>query len=129
MTQQLTGPSATEALEPLRISAVTLLTTYRKDGQGVGTPVGINVQAEKAFFTTRSKTWKVKRMNRNQHVTVAPCTKTGKVLGDTVPAVVRRVSEEELRAHQSNFQYKLWRVVYRIIYRDLPVTYEITPVA
>lgn len=47
------GAALARALDPLRTSRVALLTTYRRDGRGVDTPVGIQVGGDQAFFTTR----------------------------------------------------------------------------
>jgi len=127
-TSEAERARAREALEPLHISKVTLVTSYRRDGQGVGTPVGITLKDDKAFFTTRSKTWKVKRIANNPNITVAPCTKTGKVLGPTVQAIARRIDPSADDTGDRSFEGKFWIFVYRLIYRDVPVTYEVIPV-
>ncbi len=61
----------------LQVSNVALLTTFRRNGQGVETPVGIRFAEGKAYFTTWSTTGKVKRLARNPRVTLAPFTKMG----------------------------------------------------
>ncbi|GAA5047300.1 hypothetical protein HNP84_000398 [Thermocatellispora tengchongensis] len=122
-----TGAQAADPLAPLRTSGVALLTSFRRDGTGVGTPVGISVGDGVAHFTTRAKTWKVKRMARDPRVTLAPCTKTGKVLGATVEGTARRLSDDEARMLRGGFAYRFWTLVYRLVYRDVPVSYEVTP--
>jgi uncharacterized protein len=111
---------AMSVFEPLRASRVGLLTTYRRDGRGVGTPVGIQWDGEGVYFTTRAKTWKVKRLARNPKVLVAPCTRRGQVLGEAVACMAHRVERTE-----SSFQAAFWRLIYRLVYRDAPVTYEL----
>jgi PPOX class probable F420-dependent enzyme len=118
---------ASEALAPLRTSNVALVTSFRRDGKGVGTPVGLGVKQDRAYFTTRSKTWKVKRLVNNPRITVAPCNKMGTTLGPTIEATARRLSEDEARALKPGFEYRVWKLIYRLFYRDTPVSYEVTP--
>ncbi|WP_020573863.1 PPOX class F420-dependent oxidoreductase [Actinopolymorpha alba] len=115
---------ADPALEPLRTSRVALLTTYRRDGAGVGTPVGIQVTGDRAYFTTRSRTWKVRRLARDPRATVAPCNRRGRVTGEAVECVVHRLDDVDV----SSFQARFWVLVYRLFYRDTPVRYELRPV-
>ncbi|WP_424211106.1 PPOX class F420-dependent oxidoreductase [Streptomyces sp. BI20] len=55
------------------------LTTYRKDGTPVATPVWAAAEGEELFVWTRSDSWKVKRLSRNPAVTVRPCDLRGNV--------------------------------------------------
>ncbi len=48
-----------------------LLTTYKRDGSGVDTPIHIAVDGETAFIRTYATAWKWKRLQRNPHVTVS----------------------------------------------------------
>ncbi|GAA2613490.1 hypothetical protein GCM10010399_50430 [Dactylosporangium fulvum] len=120
--------AAHQALEPLRTSNVALVTSFRRDGRGVGTPVGITVRDDRAYFTTRAKTWKVKRIGNNPRVTLAPCDKRGRVLGETVECTARRITEEHARELRGGAEYRIWRLIYRVVYRDVPVSYEVLPV-
>jgi PPOX class probable F420-dependent enzyme len=57
-----------------------LLTTYRKSGEGVGTPVWIVALPDGAAgFTTEATSGKVKRIRNNPKVTLQPCDMRGKV--------------------------------------------------
>lgn len=114
-------------LEPLRGARVALLTSYRRDGRGGGTPVGITVADGRAYFTTRAKTWKVKRIANDPHVTLAPCAKRGKVLGATVEGAARSLTAEETASLQGGFRHRLWVLVYRVVYRDVPISYVFAP--
>src|SRR5215469_18894083 len=81
----------------LQVSIVALLTTFRRNGQGVETPVGIRLAEGKAYFTTWSTTGKVKRLARNPRVTLAPFTKMGmKVIGPTVEGMARSLEGDEV---------------------------------
>jgi PPOX class probable F420-dependent enzyme len=48
-----------------------LLTTYRRDGTPVGTPVNIVVDGGRAFVRTFDTAWKLKRIRNNPTVEVA----------------------------------------------------------
>ena len=83
----------------LQVSNVALLTTFRRNGQGVQTPVGIRFAEGKVYFTTWSTTGKVKRLARNPRVTLAPFTKMGmKVVGEAVEGTARRLEEVEVKS-------------------------------
>lgn len=57
-----------------------LLTTFRKTGEGVGTPVWIVALPDGAAgFTTEVTSGKVKRIRNNPKVTLQPCDMRGKV--------------------------------------------------
>jgi len=60
-----------------------LLTTFRKSGEGVATPVWIAPLPDGAGFTTESKAGKVKRIRETPRVTLQPCSVTGKVTQDS----------------------------------------------
>jgi len=115
----------------LRQSRTALLTSFRRSGQGVGTPVGITVVGSKAYFTTWSTTGKVKRLANNPHVTLAPCTQQGKTLGPAVEGMARRlegVEAEEARKHfGSPLRFWLWTLIYKLFFRAQPVLYEVLP--
>ncbi|NSC21554.1 PPOX class F420-dependent oxidoreductase [Streptomyces albus subsp. chlorinus] len=124
-----TESPAAKALEPLKKSRVALLTTYKRNGDPVATPVGRILKGDRMYFKTRSKTWKVKRLARNPEVTVAPCTRRGKPIGETVEGYARLVpqkSEGEMSSFEK-VQTVVWSAVYRLVYRDHSLTYEVVP--
>jgi hypothetical protein len=55
------------------------LTTYRKDGTGVATPVWHAVNGGELFVVSDAETWKVKRIRNNSHVVVTVCGVRGKI--------------------------------------------------
>ena len=115
---------------PLKVSDVALLTTYRRNGQGVDTPVGIRTIGEKAYFTTPSTTSKVKRLANNPHVTLAPFTKMGmKVIGPSVEGLARRLDEEEASAifgDKSTLWGRMWSLIYKLQNKQ-ELHYEVLP--
>jgi hypothetical protein len=52
MTTNEQHQAALEQFAPLRGSNVVLLTSFRRDGQGVGTPVAFNLANGIGYFTT-----------------------------------------------------------------------------
>ena len=66
-----------------------LLTTYRRDGTPIGTPVNIAVDGERAFVRTFDTAWKLKRIRKNPIVEIAPSTVRGKPTGSTIRARAR----------------------------------------
>jgi PPOX class probable F420-dependent enzyme len=74
-----------------------LLTTYRRDGTPVGTPVSLAVDGERAFIRSPASAWKVKRMRRNPRVAIASCTVRGRPTGPSVRAVASRLQGEDAR--------------------------------
>jgi PPOX class probable F420-dependent enzyme len=86
-----------ETLDALERQRTVLLTTYRKDGTPVGTPVNIVVRGEHAYFRTYDRAYKTKRLARNPQVEIAPSTYGGKVTGPAVHGRVRLLTEEEAK--------------------------------
>jgi len=82
-------------LERFTDQPTVLLTTYRRDGTPVGTPVSIAVEGDHAFIRTYDRAWKAKRMRNNPDVEVAPSTRGGKPTGPAVPAQARLLEGEE----------------------------------
>jgi uncharacterized protein len=72
-----------------------LLTTYRRDGTAVGTPVNIVVDGERAFVRTFDTAWKLKRIRNNPTVEVAPSTVRGKPTGPAIRARARVLDGSE----------------------------------
>jgi PPOX class probable F420-dependent enzyme len=103
--------ASTSALEPLADQKTVLLTTYRRDGTGVGTPVHIAVDGERAFVRTWDTTWKLKRLRNNPEVQIAPSTVGGRPTG---PAI--RVRARVLDGDESEYAAELLARKYPILH-------------
>src|ERR1700733_5500201 len=68
------GDTVSSQLEAVRDAGTVLLTTYKRDGTPVGTPVSIAFDGDRAFFRSYDQEWKTKRLRRNPHVEVAAST-------------------------------------------------------
>lgn len=83
------------SLNMLRGTKTALLTSYKRDGAPVATPVSIGFDGDRAFFRTWETAWKTKRLRNNPHVEVAPCTFRGKPRGPAVPARATLLTGEQ----------------------------------
>jgi uncharacterized protein len=82
---------------PLQGAKTALLTTYRRGGEAVGTPLSIAVAGDRVYFVTPVDSGKVKRLAHTDRVTLAPCTVVGKVTGETIAGRARRLDREARR--------------------------------
>jgi PPOX class probable F420-dependent enzyme len=83
--------------EPFAKQRTVLLTTFRRDGTPVGTPVHIAVEDGRAFVRTFDTAWKLMRIRRNPAVEVAPSTVRGTPTGPAIRARARALAGEESR--------------------------------
>ena len=84
------------------------LTTFRKDGTKVATPVWFGEEGDKLYVMTRSDMGKTKRIRNNPQVTVAPCTIRGKVTGSEVAALARILPPEQHARARQTINRKYW---------------------
>lgn len=90
------------------------LVTYRKSGEGVGTPVWFAQDGNRLFVRTASIAWKVKRIRKNPRVQVAPSDMRGKALGAAVDGKARILSGEECKTAD-----KLLGAKYGLMYKAM----------
>jgi PPOX class probable F420-dependent enzyme len=83
-----------DVAELAAVSYVALV-SYRRDGTPVSTPVWVVGHGAGLAIWTARKTYKVKRIERNPAVTVAPCTFRGQVTGPAVAGRATIMSDEE----------------------------------
>src|SRR6266567_2341971 len=84
-----------DAFARFAVERNVLLTTYRRDGTPVGTPVHIAVAGTVAYIRTFDPSGKLKRMRRNDEVEIAPCTVRGRVTGSAMRATTRVLNGDE----------------------------------
>lgn len=71
------------------------LTTYRRSGEGVSTPVWFALVDGNAYVFTGLESGKVKRIRNDPRVTLAPSDVRGRVKGASVEAGARIMRDEE----------------------------------
>jgi PPOX class probable F420-dependent enzyme len=95
MPNVMNGPRA------LASSQYVVVTSYRRDGTPVETPVWVVGDGDALAVWTPRKSYKVRRIMRNPAVTVAPCTFDGTPLGPALPAraeIMDRAGLDRVRA-------------------------------
>ncbi|MCW5850996.1 MAG: PPOX class F420-dependent oxidoreductase [Anaerolineae bacterium] len=77
------------------------LTTFRRNGIAVPTPVWFAEHDGRLYVTTQAQAGKAKRVRATGRVTVAPCTARGELLGETAEGQARLLPESDAaRAYQ-----------------------------
>jgi len=71
------------------------LETFRKNGEGVRTPVWTVAREGKLLVWTQGDSWKVKRARNNPLVRVAACDMRGNTEGPWVEGVVTSIANDE----------------------------------
>jgi hypothetical protein len=110
------------ALESERFVA---LTTFRRDGTPVTTPVWIARDGDDLLVTTPSDSGKVKRLRRDDSVRLQPCSRVGRIKPGTViqtgRAAIQSEADEQRQAgrfrEKYGLEYRLFLVVERIMKR------------
>lgn len=101
-----------EALFPGRYLSVT---SFKRDGTGVATPVWAVSDGRRLFALTDLHSAKIRRIRRNPHVLVAPCRVNGKLRSEPLAAraeVLTATPELERVQHLLVERYK---VSYRLV--------------
>jgi PPOX class probable F420-dependent enzyme len=98
-----------EAIPPaIRGQKYISLTTFRKNGAKIPTPVWFGEDGDKLYVMTRSDMGKTKRIRNNPQVTVAPCTMRGKLIGPEFAASARILPPEEHARARQAINRKYW---------------------
>jgi PPOX class probable F420-dependent enzyme len=84
------------------------LTTFRKNGIPVRTPVWFAEQDGKLYVFTNPKSGKVKRIRNNPRVRIAPSTIRGRVTGPEFSARARILPREEWPEARRIMERKYW---------------------
>ncbi len=84
------------------------LTTFRKNGVPVRTPVWFAEADGKLYIFTNPNAGKVKRLRNNPNVRIAPCTMRGKVTGPELAAKARILSREDWPRARNIMERKYW---------------------
>jgi len=80
-----------------RNAKTILLTTYKRNGTPVPTPVSIAFDDGRAFFRSYDKAWKTKRLRNNPRVEFAASTLRGKATGPPIQARATLLDDEQAR--------------------------------
>jgi PPOX class probable F420-dependent enzyme len=99
------------------------LTTYRRDGSPVSTPVWFAEEDGRLFAITAPDSYKARRLRRNPACMVAPCNARGVPKGDAIPAQAEFLPEtafdrvDRLMAEKYRVDKMLILPVYKLVMR------------
>ncbi len=89
------------------------LTTFRRNGKSIATPVWVAAIGSKLYVVTDGASAKVKRIRATKRVRIAPCNAWGGVTGEWVDGTGRILKEQTAieRAHtalQDKYGWQMW---------------------
>jgi PPOX class probable F420-dependent enzyme len=101
-----------DALFPGRFLSVT---SFKRDGTGVATPVWFVSDGRRLFALTDLQSAKVRRMRRDPHILVASCRADGKLRRDPVPANARVLTSDAELRHVQRLLLARYGISYRLV--------------
>jgi PPOX class probable F420-dependent enzyme len=125
------GPE--RGFELLRGHKYCLLTTFRKSGEPVPTPVWFGLAGDRLYFHSAADAGKITRMKADSRVRVAPCDARGKPLGAPLQGSARVLAAGEVaeaeRAIASNYGLgrRLYERVGSLLSRPQSAYVEVVP--
>jgi PPOX class probable F420-dependent enzyme len=72
-----------------------LVTSYRRDGRAVGTPVSLAVDGDHGYVRSFEQAAKTRRIRHDPRVDIAPSTARGRPTGPAIGATARRLEGAE----------------------------------
>lgn len=126
------------ALGEVATANYVLITTYRKDGSPVATPVWAVARNEKLYVWTDVSSWKVKRLQRNPDVTMQACGVRGATRPDApiIAGTARLLDATETEQVRGWIRRKYWLTAPLLVFasntfrgKDATIGIEITPKA
>ncbi|MEU2578634.1 PPOX class F420-dependent oxidoreductase [Streptomyces anulatus] len=103
-------------LQDFARSEYVSLTTYRKNGTPVATPVWAAAEGDVLYVWTRSDSWKVKRLRNNGKVVVTVCDVRGRIAegASSAEGTAKLLDEDGTRAVRKllarKYTWKFWLV-------------------
>lgn len=93
------------------------LTTFRRSGEGVSTPVWVARDGDALVVTTPENSGKVKRLRHTARVELRPCGRTGRVDGAVAPvgASAEILTDEASRRRLTDLIRGKYGLEYRVI--------------
>lgn len=101
-----------DALFPGRYLSVT---SFKRDGTGVATPVWSISDGTRLFAFTDLHSPKVWRIRRNPHVLIAPCRVNGALRGEPIPGHAEVLTEEADMERVQRLLLNRYKISYRVV--------------
>ena len=93
-------------LEQFRSEKYISLETFKKNGEGVKTPIWFVLHNNALYAYTEADSWKVKRIRNNPRVRVAACSVRGRVKGQWLDATASIIDGDERSAANAELDRK-----------------------
>ena len=106
---------ATVDLEALFPGKYLSVTSFKRDGTGVATPVWFVSDGRRLFALTDLHSAKVRRMLRNPRVLVVSCRVDGKLRSEPVPAHVEVLTATPALERVQNLLIERYKISYRLV--------------
>ncbi len=100
-----------DKLEQFKHQQYINLETFRRNGEGMKTPVWFVQDGKTLFVRTVDESGKVKRIRNNGHVNVALCKMDGGLLSEWIPAQARRVADPTVEKEVAHLIYKKYSLM------------------
>ncbi|WP_151476263.1 PPOX class F420-dependent oxidoreductase [Streptomyces albicerus] len=101
------------ALERLGAGKYLLVTSYRKNGTPVSTPVWVVRDGDTLGVWTVADSWKVKRIRNRADVLVGPCDARGNPTGEQFPATAE-ICDQDVTEHYRELLARKYGVIGRL---------------
>jgi PPOX class probable F420-dependent enzyme len=102
------------ALQQFEKQQYLSIETFRKNGDGVKTPVWFAQEGEKLFIWTEATSGKAKRVRNNGKVNIAPSRGDGAPLGDWIAASASRDDSPDTQKHVRALMIKKYGLVFHL---------------
>ncbi len=95
------------------------VTSFKRDGTGVATPVWFVTENGRLLIHTDPQSFKAKRIRQNPAVMIAPCSGSGRLRGEPVPAKAEFLPRSEMDhvGHLLERKYRIDRILILPLYR------------
>ncbi len=106
-----------EAFTALGREKLVWLTTYRRSGDAVSTPVWIGQDGDAFVVTTGERAGKVKRLRNNPRVQLRACSRTGRVADRAIPVsgTAEILTDEQSRSRLTEIIRRKYGLEYRVV--------------
>jgi uncharacterized protein len=118
-SQTSAGETASSNLTGRFTGKYLSLTSFKRDGTGVATPVWFVPDDGRLLVLTDADSFKTRRIRRNPEITIAPCSASGHVRGAAIAAHAELLPETEVGRVERLIarKYRVDRVLILPIYR------------
>ena len=97
-----------EARQSLEGENYINLETFKRNGNGVKTPIWFAHEGGELVFFTDSRSWKVKRLRRNDRVRIVACGMRGAIQGEWFEGSCHRLEGDEAKVAHKALTKKYW---------------------